>query len=132
MPSLGSDSLFAYNLVATSKGSNCCFSTFRTSTPVFIEVTFHAFHCPSLILPGLLGLLADTRFSWSSFKGDHKFHLSLIINIQIKMVFLVFLLNREAGLSQMSLGEMGCCRILTWDSRTYFILHHLSTPHNVK
>lgn len=71
----------------------------QKSNAVYIEVTFHLFQFPSPFLPRIRGLLVDPRFSGDYSKTDYKLNLSLIVNIKMKLVFSVFLLNREAALS---------------------------------
>lgn len=75
------------------------FLHFKMLRQLFIEVALHSFPFPSPSLPGMLGLLVKARFSGNLSKGDYKLHLSLIINIKIKLAFLVFLLNGETALS---------------------------------
>ena len=54
----------------------------------------------------------DPRVSANYSKGDYKLYLSLKINVKVKLVVSVFLLNREAALS---VGTNGLLQII--DSR---------------
>ena len=82
---MGWEFLFVYSVGAASNQSNLCFSTFKTSMPVFTEDTFPSFRFPSPFPPGILGPLADARVSGSSLEGHGKFHLSLTIKIKNKV-----------------------------------------------